>query len=726
MALISYAQNAEDIVLWRALGSVNKGFYIDVGAGDPVADSVTKLFSDVGWSGVNIEPMPEPFAALVAQRPRDVNLECAIEDVAGTRAYYRVATGNPLSTGDETIARQHRDAGWSVHEVPVVTRTLADVCDEYAPTDIHFLKIDVEGRERQVLAGADFTRYRPWVVVVESVAPQDLPGTETAADARALPESTHAAWEHLLAEHDYEFVMFDGLNRFYVAGERAHELRSRLAIPANVLDGFESFRTRAEIDAPRASRRSAPASTAGSVALSGYFEQESGIGEVARSLGRALDVAGLDWSARVARNGPGTARHEHPFTSPRSDTPPDVVVVCENADSLPLFVESGALADVETLPRAGYWAWEVEGLPERDAATAEILDEIWTLSAFCAYAIGAHVSRPVYSVPPSVEVPALVDRAAARRALDLPDGFLVTFAYDALSGTARKNPWAVVDAYVQAFSRTDGCMLLLKTTNADVAPGHLDELLERAGNRPDVLVRDGYLDAATHALLAQAGDVYCSLHHAEGFGFGLAEAMAAGTPVVATGWSGNLEFMDRTNSLPVRWEPAPVPPGASPLYPVGARWVDPDVEHAAHLLRRLFDDPTVATQLGRRARASIAAGHTAAARAPLIAKRIAALRARAATSTVHLDRLLEHLEQPLDTSGPTNLGGMARAYRKSVLRALRHYDEQQRARFRAVTDVVREYDVARRDDADAAEARAAWELAREAYGRQVAVAGEPF
>ena len=133
-------------------------------------------------------------------------------------------------------------------------------------------------------------------------------------------------------------------------------------------------------------------------------------------------------------------------------------MVCENADSLPLFVESGALADVETLPRAGYWAWEVEGLPERDAATAEILDEIWTLSAFCAYAIGAHVSRPVYSVPPSVEVPALVDRAAARRALDLPDGFLVTFAYDALSGTARKNPWAVVDAYVQAFSRTDGCM----------------------------------------------------------------------------------------------------------------------------------------------------------------------------------------------------------------------------------------------------------------------------
>jgi hypothetical protein len=140
----------------------------------------------------------------------------------------------------------------------------------------------------------------------------------------------------------------------------------------------------------------------------------------------------------------------------------------------------------------------------------------------------------------------------------------------------------------------------------------------------------------------------------------------------------------------------------------------------------LFDDPSVAIQLGRRARASIAAGHTATARAPLIAKRIAALRERAATSTLELDHLLELLDQPLDTSGPTNLGGVAHAYRKAVLRALRHYDEQQRARFRAVTDVVREYDVARRDDADAAEARAAWELAREAYGRQVAVAGEPF
>src|SRR4051812_4643151 len=442
------------------------------------------------------------------------------------------------------------------------------------------------------------------------------------------------------------------------------------------------------------------------VAVAGYFEQESGMGGMARSLGRALDAARLPWTTRLSRTGPEGPRHEHPYEAPTADVRPEVVVVCENADSLPTFIESGALADVDTLPRAGYWAWEVEGLPERDVATAELLDEVWTLSAFGALAVGAHVSRPVYSVPPSVEVPARVDRAAARRALDLPDGFLVTFAYDALSGTVRKNPWAVVDAYVQAFTPGDGCTLLLKTTNAAVQPGHLDELRERAGNRRDVLVRDGYLHAGSHALLAQAGDVYCSLHHAEGFGFGLAEAMAAGTPVVATGWSGNLEFMDRTNSLPVRWEPAPVPVDASPLYPEGARWVDPDVEHAAHQLRRLFDDSALATDVGRRARASIAAGHTALARAPVVAKRIAALRDRLATSSPSLDVVLQFLEEPLDTSGPTNLGGLARTYRKGVLRALRHYDEQQRARTRAVSDAL--------DDAVRRESAALRERAHEA------------
>ena len=110
----------------------------------------------------------------------------------------------------------------------------------------------------------------------------------------------------------------------------------------------------------------------------------------------------------------------------------------------------------------------------------------------------------------------------------------------------------------------------------------------------------------------------------------------------------------------------------------------------------------------------------------MLAKRIAALRERAASSTPELDRLLEHLDEPLDTSSPTNLGGLAHAYRKTVLRALRHYDEQQRSRIRTVVDAVKRQEAVRRDHSHRSEARVAWDAAREAYRRQLALAGDAF
>ena len=234
---VSYSQNHEDALLWRALGTVDAGFFIDVGAGDPVAESVTKAFSLAGWTGINIDPSPVAFAMLQQDRPRDVNLCLAAGSTVGTFEYHAVDGGNGLSTGVDDYASRYLQMDWPVDTFTVPMRTLADICDEYAPATIHFLKIDVEGSEREVLLGADFDRHRPWVVMVEAVQPAVLVSPE--GEPRAEPSTaitTHHEWEELLVAAGYRFVVFDGLNRVYVAEEQHDRLGPLLAAPVSVLD----------------------------------------------------------------------------------------------------------------------------------------------------------------------------------------------------------------------------------------------------------------------------------------------------------------------------------------------------------------------------------------------------------------------------------------------------------------------------------------------------------
>ena len=224
MTFISYAQNFEDVLLWRALKDVRQGFYLDVGAQHPDIDSVTRAFYDQGWSGINFEPVPAAARRLREARPRDLTLQLALGAAPG-RAAFHVVDGTGLSTLDPTAMDRARERGFAVHDVEVEVDTLAAICRRHVRGPIHFLKIDVEGSEAAVLAGADFSAFRPWIVLVEATAP--LSG-----------ELTHAAWEQLLLDADYRFAWFDGLNRFYVAGEHAAALLPALAVPPNVGDNF--------------------------------------------------------------------------------------------------------------------------------------------------------------------------------------------------------------------------------------------------------------------------------------------------------------------------------------------------------------------------------------------------------------------------------------------------------------------------------------------------------
>jgi FkbM family methyltransferase len=224
MTFLSYSQNFEDVLLWRALGKVQGGFYIDVGANDPELHSVTKAFYDAGWHGINIEPMPSYAQPFVEQRPRDINLNCAAGAASGEIVLFEVPSMNGWASADPAVAAAHRAEGYEVVENRVPLRTLADICAEHVQGEIHFLKIDVEGFEGEVLKGMDLQRWRPWVLVIEAT----LPGSR---------ETNHEQWEGLVTPHGYEFVWFDGLNRYYVAREHA-ELKAEFGIQPNVFDAF--------------------------------------------------------------------------------------------------------------------------------------------------------------------------------------------------------------------------------------------------------------------------------------------------------------------------------------------------------------------------------------------------------------------------------------------------------------------------------------------------------
>lgn len=226
MTFISYAQNFEDVLLWRALGHVKDGFYIDVGANDPEEHSVTKAFYDAGWHGINIEPLPLYRDLFAAERPRDINLSIAVGSSAGSLTLFDVPSVPGWASPELAVAEMHRATGHEVHEVKVPVRTLASVCEEHARGDIHFLKVDVEGHEGEVLRGMDFGRFRPWVVVVEATLPNSR-------------QTNHEQWESLVTTHGYRFAHFDGLNRYYVADEHA-ELADVLSVQPNVFDAFIS------------------------------------------------------------------------------------------------------------------------------------------------------------------------------------------------------------------------------------------------------------------------------------------------------------------------------------------------------------------------------------------------------------------------------------------------------------------------------------------------------
>lgn len=232
--MISYAQNAEDAVLARIFDAQTTGFYVDVGAGHPVFDSVTKHFYDRGWSGINIEPMRMMYELLLSERPRDINVQAAVSDREGRVTLYEAPEGNlGSSTLDADVISDYADRpAFTPVEVDAVT--FSTLARRHGIERADLVKIDVEGHESQVVSSIDWIMLAPRAIVVEAVRPN-------------TQQPSHEAWEPILVDAGYVCTLFDGINRFYARSDDEEACRA-LCVPANVFDGVEPYRFVIQID----------------------------------------------------------------------------------------------------------------------------------------------------------------------------------------------------------------------------------------------------------------------------------------------------------------------------------------------------------------------------------------------------------------------------------------------------------------------------------------------
>jgi glycosyltransferase involved in cell wall biosynthesis len=358
--------------------------------------------------------------------------------------------------------------------------------------------------------------------------------------------------------------------------------------------------------------------------VAGYMTAELGVGEAARGYVSALKTLGMPIALYDFGIGTISRKADHSLGGFSADTPHPINLITVNVDQLPAFAAFAPAGFLADRINVGFWWWELPDFPAEWADRFAPFDEIWTGSTFSRDAMRGLSPIPVHCVPPVVwlgEGPAL-----PKAHFGLPEeDYTFLFVFDFLSVFERKNPLAVVSAFQAAFGRDERVRLVIKCINGEFDLPHLKRL-HRATEDPRVTVMDGYMSRAEKDALIGACDCYVSLHRAEGFGLTLAEAMLRGKPVIATGWSGNMDFMTPENSYPVAYRLIPVAAPHGPYKP-GQTWADPDVADAARQMRRVVDHPAAAAEKARLGRLTIEAQHAPATVAQCLAARIAAVAA---------------------------------------------------------------------------------------------------
>jgi len=335
------------------------------------------------------------------------------------------------------------------------------------------------------------------------------------------------------------------------------------------------------------------------LAVVGEISRYSGLGEAARLFLRGLEYLHIaNWSMDISGHLPaasgGTA------VGPCAEPPPGVPLLFHvNAPMLPLVM----LRLPRRLPRGrrviGYWLWELPRVPPSWRRGTRFVHEVWVPSPFIAAAIEPLLPGRVHVVPFPLAIAASEPLDLGRLAFGLPaDAVIVLVSMNLASSLARKNPLGAIEAFRAAFGERPDRILVLKIANPDHHPADFALIATAAGGAPNIRIDTQlYPAGVAHALTATV-DIVLSLHHSEGFGLVPAEAMLLGKPVVATGWSGNMTYMDANSAALVDFRLVEAKDPRQVYY--GSNWAEPDLESAIFQLRQLADDAAERTALGLR------------------------------------------------------------------------------------------------------------------------------
>ena len=353
--------------------------------------------------------------------------------------------------------------------------------------------------------------------------------------------------------------------------------------------------------APRPTPQVGPATPG--IAIAGEFSRASGLGEGARLMAEAarrLDIP--VWTIDLP---PLIDGRPELHAAPSDIPPPGVPLVLHvNGPMLPLALLR--LPGKATRDRTiiGYWAWEMPEVPPEWRPAAACVNQVWVPSRFTAAALEPLTPGRIRVVPPPLGIVPPVASSATRSDFGLPeDAVVVLVSFNLASSFVRKNPFAAIAAFRGAFGDRPDRILILKVSHPEHAPADFDRLTQMA-QAANIRINSRTLPSADRHALTACADIVLSLHRGEGFGLVMAEAMLLGKPVVATGWSGNTDFMDSTNAALVPYRLAPA---RDDRLVYRGLWAEPDVAAAAIILRTLADDPAARQSLGERARQSACA-----------------------------------------------------------------------------------------------------------------------
>lgn len=339
--------------------------------------------------------------------------------------------------------------------------------------------------------------------------------------------------------------------------------------------------------------------------LIGYARGEFGVAENVRSYARALESEGQpflirNFDAGVASRQEDLSMEPHFSKSLRYDT--NVFFI--NADQMELAHRTLGDAAFRRRYNIGFWVWELERFPSAWDSAFDLVDEVWAPTEFVRAAIAANTDKPVVRMPKAIEFE--VPEGLGREHFGLAkDAFVFLYSFDSNSYVSRKNPEAAITAFRRAFADGNSDVrLLIKSINGHRFPDRHAALVRSVADDPRIDVRDGFLSRVEMFGLQNSVDCYVSLHRAEGFGLGMAESMFLGKPVIATAYSGNMEFMNRDNSCLVNYKLVPLADGEYPYWQ-GQHWAEANVDDAAQFMRRVVEDREYARRIGTAAAASI-------------------------------------------------------------------------------------------------------------------------